>query len=209
MPAVLYHAPIACSLAVRIAAAEGDVPLDLKLVNLNQKTLVDGGSYLDISPLGQVSVMITEDGETLTETATCIAWVQARSRNADFRRAPDAPDYFQMLRWLGFCATELHKQIFRIVFYPEADDGTKDRIRGLAPARFAMLDTHLADRDYLLGDRFSAADAYLTWFFVLADRAALDFSAYPRLSDYAERCLTRPKIAPLIESDIAARAAMA
>jgi len=200
MTATLFHAPLACSLATLIAAAEAAVPLDVVCLDLTTKETETGGSLYDINPLGQVSVLRMDDGGILTETATCIAWVQAQSRNG-FAIAPDDPRYFQMLRWLNFCATELHKQIFRVVFYPEATDPVKDRIRALAPQRFQLLDTHLADRRFLLGETFSAADAYLSWFFVLSERAGLDVSAHRNLDAYRARTLARPAVAATIEQD--------
>lgn len=201
MPATLYHAPLACSLAARFAAAEGGVALDLEYLNLRTKELLSGGSFYDVNPLGQVSVLKLESGELLTETATTILWIQSQSENNDFKIEANDPRYFQMVRWLGFCATELHKQIFRIVFYDEATEAVKDRIRELAPQRFAVLDHHLADKPYLLGENFTAADAYLSWFFVLSDNARLDASTYPNLQAYQERTLNRPLIKALIESD--------
>lgn len=200
MTATLFHAPLACSLATLIAATEAEVPLDIACLDLTTKRIETGGSLLDHNPLGQVSVLRLDSGEILTETATCIAWVQAQSRNG-FAIAPSDRRYFQMLRWLNFCATELHKQIFRVVFYPEATDEVKDRIRALAPQRFELLDAHLADRPFLLGERFSAADAYLTWFFVLSDRAGVDVSAYGHLNAYRARTLARPAVAAVIEQD--------
>lgn len=201
MPATLMHAPLTCSLAARIAAAEGDVDLDVAYLNLKTKEMENGGSLYDVNPLGQVSVLRLESGEIITETSTTLLWIQSQSRNPSFHRGPDDAEYFQMLRWLAFCATELHKQIFRVVFYPEATDDVKNRFRNLAPQRFALLDQQLSNRPFLLGDTFSAADAYLSWFFVLAERAQVDPSGYDNLRDYGERMLTRPLIHDLIVSD--------
>lgn len=201
MPATLFHAPLACSLAVRIAAAEGEVPLRLKQVNLTTKQVEGGGDFRTINPLGQVSVLVLETGTQITETSACLLWVQAQSRVEGFHRSSDMDAYFQMLRWIGFCATELHKQIFRIVFYPEATKEVKARIRALAPERFAYLDHHLIDRPYLLGETFSAADAYLIWALTLAERAEIDPSVFAHLEAYRVRALQRPAIKEIIADD--------
>lgn len=200
MTALLYHIPRNCSLAVRIAAAEGDVDLDVEWVDPKTKALSSGGSLLDINPLGQVSTMRLESGEILTETSACLLWAQSQSTTS-FRVDPSDPAYFQMVRWLGFAATELHKQILRVVFYDEATDAVKDKFRALVPARFQLLDAHLKDRRFLLGENYSAADAYLTWFFVLAKRAGVLFPGYPNLEAYHSRVMARPKIVEMIEQD--------
>ena len=200
MPALLYHCPLNCSLAVRFAAAEGEVPLNLDLVDFETKALSSGGSFLEINPLGQVSTMRLETGELLTETSACLLWVQSQSRTT-FRVHPDDPDYFQMVRWLGFIATELHKQILRVVFYSEATDPVKDKFRALAPERFDLLEEHLIEKEYLLGQRFTAADAYLIWFLLLADRANVPISRHPRLKAYYQHMSKRPKISALIAED--------
>lgn len=208
MTATLFHAPMACSLAARIAAAEVQLPLELIHVNLRTKLLESGQSFLNVNPLGQVSVLQIDGGQIITETSVVLNWIQTHAPNAAFRLDTDDPMYFQMLRWLGFCATELHKQIFRIVLYPEATDEVKDRIRDLAPRRFELLDQHLSNRIYLLGDRFSAADAYLAWFFVLAERARVNPTTYGHLDAYRKRVLERPQIARLVEEDRTKRVEM-
>lgn len=199
--ALLYHAPLTCSLAARFAAAEGGVPLEISYLNLRTKELESGGSLYDVNPLGQVSVLRLEDRSLLTETSTVLLWIQSQSGNPGFRVDPEDPDYFQLLRWLAFCATELHKGLFRVLFYQEATDEVKERVRGLAPLRFELLEKHLTDREYLLGDRFTAADAYLAWFFVLSGKARLAHSLYPSLEAYRMRVLSRPALRELIEQD--------
>lgn len=205
MPALLYHCPFNCSLAVRFAAAECDVPLEIDLVDFATKALASGGSLFDVNPLGQVSTLRLETGELLTETSACLLWVQSQGK-VQMPVAPNTPDYFQMLRWVSFTSTELHKQILRVVFYPEATDTVKDNFRALAPARFALLNEHLGNRDFLVGDHFTAADAYLVWFLVLSARAKLSIAEYPQLGAYFARQTARPKIAALIAEDEAARA---
>jgi len=202
----LYHAPLTCSLAARFVAAEGGVPLEIAYVNLQSKELEQGGSFYDVNPLGQVSVLQLDDGSKLTETSIVLLWLQSQSKNTSFRVNPEDAAYFQMLRWIMFCATELHKGLFRVVFYEEATEPVKDRVRDLAPLRFSVLDNHLAKHSFLAGERFTAADAYLGWFFVLSEKAQLDHSTYPNLESYRQTVLARPALQELIESDRAKKA---
>lgn len=200
---ILYHAPLTCSLAARFVAAEGEVELDIEPLNLITKEIASGGSLYDVNPLGQVSVLQLPDGSKLTETSTILVWLQSQSKIEEFYIAPDTADYFQMLRWIAFCATELHKGLFRVVFYQEATDEVKDRVRQLAPLRLKVLDDHLHSRSYLVGNSFSAADAYLTWFFVLSGAAQVDHTVFPGLEAYRQRVMARPAIRSLIDADTA------
>ncbi|MDJ0612609.1 MAG: glutathione binding-like protein [Rhizobiaceae bacterium] len=206
MPALLYHRPFNCSLAVLIGAAEAGVEINTDLVvDTKSKALESGGSLMAINPLGQVSTMQLENGELLTETSACLIWVQSQSTTS-FHVSHDDPRYFQMLRWLGFVATELHKQALRIIYYSEATDKVKDNFRSLVPARLALLDNHLESRDYMLGQDFTAADAYLTWFLLHAERAKVWYPGYANLEAYRDRVMARPVVARVIDAD---RAAMA
>jgi len=197
----LYHTPFACSMAARIAAHEAELELDIIHVDLNTHETEMGTSFLDINPLGQVSTLTFANGTLLTETSAVLLWIQSHSKNQAFRRQSGTEAYFQMLRWIGFCATELHKQIFRIVFYDEATDPVKNRIRALAPARFDVLETQLSQRPYLLGEQFSAADAYLTWALFLSERAGIAPVNYPVLQAYLTRAQDRPSVKAVIAAD--------
>ena len=202
---ILFHAPMACSLAVRFAAAEGAVPLDVRLVRLQSKELEDGGSLYEANPLGLVSTLRLDDGQLLTENTAILTWVQSQSSDEDFRRDPHDASYFQMLRWIAFVSTELHKQLLRVVFYNEATDAVKDNFRALAPSRYEAIAAQLGDAPYLLGEHFSAADAYLAWYFALAERARIAPVDHPSLMAYQERTWSRPKISNLLASDRAKR----
>lgn len=200
-PATLYHEPLACSSAVRMAAAYGGVPLNVVHVNLATHKMDDGAPFKAINPLGQVSTLITPYGEKITETIAVLLWVQSQSERDDFVVQHNDSQYFQLIRWLSFTATEFHKQIYRMVFYDELDDASKDKIRDLASSRFAMLDEHLTHHSYLLGEHFCSADAYLGWALLLADRAGLHPERYEHLSAYAKRVRELPEIREVIADD--------
>ncbi len=192
----LYHMPLTCSLAVRMAAEYGGIALEVIHADTLRRQ-----DYKAINPLGLVCTLITPEGETITETSAALMWVQSQSSDNDFRREPQDADYYQLIRWIVFVATEIHKQIYRMVFYDELDDASKDNIRALAPARFQLLDDHLAQHKYLLGQHFSAADAYLFWAMRLAERAGLDPAPYQHLNAYAQAVQSIPAIGATLADD--------
>jgi len=199
----LFHAPFTCSLAVRLAAAWGDVELDVLPVKLGRHKTEAEKQLRLANPTGQVSTLILPDESVLTETNTCLIWTQSQSKNDTFRRDPNSPDYYQMLRWISFCSTELHKQLLRIVFYDEATDTVKENFRTLAKTRLAVLDKHLTGQDVLVGDTLSAADAYLAWFLTLSDKAGVEITPYEHLQNYANRQIADANLQKLLTEDAA------
>lgn len=183
-PARLFHAPFTCSFAVRLAAAWGNVELDILPVRLGVVGTELEAAHQKANVLQQVSTLILPDDTTLTETSACLVWIQSQSNNSTFKRQPETPDYYQMLRWIGFCATELHKQLLRIIFYDEATDPVKDEFRELAASRLEWVNSHLTDRQVLVGATPSAADAYLLWFLTLCEKGGVSLSPYAALTDY-------------------------
>ena len=202
-PAKLYHAPFTCSLAVRLAARWGDVPLDIQPTPLGQQARAD---FTVHNPLAQVSTLILPDESILTETSACLIWVQSQSKNPEFKRTPEQAEYFQMLRWIGFCATELHKQLLRIIFYDEATEAVKDNFRQLSLSRLQRLNEHLTDRSALVGSTYSAADAYLAWFLTLAPKAGVEFTPNKALSAYFDNVRRGKDLEALLADDAAIKA---
>lgn len=204
-PAALYHAPFTCSFAVRLAAKWGDLPLDIRPTGLGQQARQD---LIVHNPLAQVSTLALPDGSVLTETSACLIWVQTQSQNPEFRRTSDQAEYFQMLKWIGFCATELHKQLLRIVFYDEATEDVKDKFRRLSTSRLQWLNEHLEGRTTLVGHTYSAADAYLTWFLTLASKAGVDLMPFKTLSSYYDRVRHDENVEVLLLDDARIKASL-
>ena len=62
--------------------------------------------------------------------------------------------------WLNFTTSEIHKT-FGPIFRPTTPDAYKDISKENLGKRFDWLDQQLAGKQYLTGDKFTVADAYL------------------------------------------------
>jgi glutathione S-transferase len=184
----LYFSPLSCSLAARVIAHEAGIPLTLHQVEVYEKTLTaTGASYLDIAPFGQVPALRLDDGSILTELPAVLLYLAP----------PDAVDRHRVHEWLNFVGTELHKKILWPLYNRGIPDAVRAFARESAPAAFAHVARHLANRDFLVGDRFTAADAYLVWAMHMARLAGLD--APP--AAYLKRLRARPSIAAILAEE--------
>jgi len=195
---VLYHSPFACSTACRIAAAEAGTPVEIECVDLTTKRLQHGGSFYDVNPLGQVSALRLPGGEVLTENVAILLWIDAHG-DARHRQASKQVD-FQLVSWLGFCATELHKHLLWPLFR-QAPSEIQSFARSLAPPKLAFVDEHLASRSFLVGEDFTAADAYLMWVLSMTRTGGIDLAPFRHLLEYYGRLKKRPATAAVLEDD--------
>ena len=189
----LYFAPLACSLATRIALYEAEAPARYTQADTHSKRLLDGSDFFAINPMGQVPALRLDDGTLLTENTAILQYVADQFPQA--RLAPaSGRERSRLQQWLGFIGTELHKAIFIPLLDQKASEEVKAYARDKIGLRMGILQTHLRDREYVL-DSFSIADAYLTTILNWATASKVDLQQWPEVHAYYQRMLKRPSIA--------------
>jgi len=194
----LFFMPLACSMATRVALDDAGLEADYVEVDPLTKTIrADGADYREIHPLALVPALRTDEGELLTENVA-VLWHVAEAAKA----VPDSRRDQALLReWLAFTATELHKGVFSPLFDRSADDTVRAFAVRKSQGRLAHLDARLGpDREYLVGDSFSVADAYLVT--VLHWARATPVELPPNALAYLKRHLKRPSVAAAIEREM-------
>lgn len=189
----LYFAPLACSLAARIALDEAGAKADFIQVNTQAKRTADGADFLAINPMGQVPVLRTDDGAVLTENSAVLQFIADRFPQAQLAPA-DGIERARLHEWLGFIGTELHKGIFAALFDRKAAEEVKAHARERIPLRFDVLERRLQGRQFLL-DRFTVADAYLVAILNWTRATGIDLKPWPAVLAYYQALLQRPSIA--------------
>ena len=107
----LYFAPLACSLATRIALYESGAEAIFTQVDTKAKKVADGSDFFAVNGMGQVPTLRCDDGELLTENAAVLQYVA--DRHPDSGLAPaDGFARYRLQQWLNFITSELHKVVF-------------------------------------------------------------------------------------------------
>lgn len=204
----LYFSPMACSLAARIALMEAGIDARYRAAHLRSKRVLDDDSdFLNVSAKGAVPVLVLENGERLTENAAVLQYIA--DLKPELRLAPPAgdPDRYRLQEWLSFVGTEIHKG-FLFPFFWYKDEIAKANARERIGQNVSVAARHLATRDTLVGDRFTVADAYLTWSLLLLGRAGVDVAQWPPLVAYLARIQSRPQVKAAIDIEMQLRKAM-
>ena len=196
----LYLTPGACSLSPNIVAHEAGIPLELKKVDLKTKTISGGGDYNQVAAKGSVPLLVLDNGETLTEGPAIVQYLADQKPQSKLMPAAGSLERYRVLEWLNFITSEIHKS-FSPLFNPAAAQAWKDAALANLNRRFDYTAQQLANRQYLLGDQFTVADAYLFTVLGWTQYVGIDLAKWPVLKAYVDRVGARPKVQEAIKAE--------
>ena len=196
----LYYSPGACSLASHIALAEAGLPFVADRIDMRSRTTSDGRDFRTVNPNGYVPALELNDGHVLTEGQAILQYVADQKPAAQLAPPAGTLDHYRLLEWLSFIATELHKG-----FGPLLRPGGADDVKAAAREKIGMLlapvARHLASRQYLVGEHFTVADAYLYTILTWTRMTGIDLAAWPVLVAYRDRIQQRPAVQQVRRSE--------
>ena len=193
----LYYAPGACSLSPHIVAEEAAVPLELVKVDLKAHTLEDGSDYHKVNPKGSVPALVLDSGELLTEGPAVVQYLADRKPESGLAPACGTLPRYHLQEWLTFINGEIHKT-FGPLFHGAAGEERKKAIDTIEK-KFAFVEKSLAGRQFLLGDTFTAADAY--FFVMLTWAKKMHIAVSPALTQFFDRIAARPKVQAAMKAE--------
>jgi glutathione S-transferase len=196
----LYFSPLACSMATRIALYEAGADARFHYVDGKTKKLEDGSDYLKINPIGQVPALKTPDGQVMTQNPVILLAVA----DAYPKLAPrDNTERTELMQWLNFITSELHKVVFTPLLDPTSNDGARQYAREKAVRYLGHLNTRLEGRELLL-DRFTVADAYLFTVLNWGRATGMNgYAEYPAIAAYFTKLQQRPSVAKAFAEEFA------
>lgn len=190
----LYSSPFSSNARkVRLAAALLDIPLELVEVNLGQGAQRKP-EFLAINPMGRVPVL-DDGGFVLAESAAIMAYL-ADTRPGNSLYPAEPKQRADVNRWLfwganhwgpAFAALAFENWLKKLLQLGAPDPAQvkrqDDTLRGLA----AVLDAHLASRDWVSGSSLTIADLAIATSLGNADRAKFAVRSFPSVQSWFER----------------------
>jgi glutathione S-transferase len=191
-PMKLYFSPGACSLHPHITLLEAGIPVDLVRVDLRAHKTADGSDYYAVNPKGYVPALRLDDGAILTEGAVIDQYIADQKPEAKLLPPAGTIERLRVQEWLHFIGTEIHKS-FSLLF-GKYDDAIKDAVRTRIGGRFDVVTKALDGHDFLVGDHFTVADAYLYNMLRWTAHTGIDLAKWPAIKAFFERVEARPAV---------------
>jgi glutathione S-transferase len=196
----LYYTPGACSMAVNIALHETGQKFDLVKVDLSQHKTESGEDYYAINPKGYVPALKLDNGEILTEDAVLLQYVADQKPEAGLAPGAGTMERYRLMEWLNFISSEIHKTLGALFNPGITPEWKEDRV-ALFGRRCDYLVKALGSKPYLMGDKFTIADAYLFTILGWANYFKLDMGRWPVLKEYADRIAVRPAVKEAMKAE--------
>ena len=178
---------------VRLLAAQLGLPLEL-----HELSVVDRSNRAealgDLNPARRVPTLVLADGRPLAES-NAILWYLG---DGTAHVPDDRYERAQVLQWQFFEQYQHEPSIavvrFLLAYSGEAEKHA-DRIREQTANGYVALDAmerHLADRTFLVGERYSIADISLYAYTHVSHEGGFDLGRYPTIRTWLARVAAQP-----------------
>jgi glutathione S-transferase len=196
----LYYSPGACSLSPHIVLLEASLPFNAEKVDLRTKKTESGSDYTTIASKGAVPALVLDDGAVLTEGSAIVQYIADLAPQAGL--APPAGSFarYRLIEMLNYIAAEVHKS-FSPLFNPKASADWRASAIAALGTKFDWLSAQLGAKPYLLGEKFTVADAYLFTVLSWTGKVGIDLGKWPVLGAYLARVAQRPKVQQALKDE--------
>ena len=196
----LYYSPGACSMAPHIVATEAGIKLDLVKVDIPNKKTADGGDFWTVNPKGYVPALQLDDGTVLTEVGVICQYLADQKPDSGLAATAGTMERYHQMEALNFAATEVHKTLGAF-FNPKMTPESKEIQMGVVERRFNPFEKSLEGKQFVMGDKFTAADAYLFTVLNWTNMLKLDLGKWPNIKAYMARVAARPKVQETLKAE--------
>lgn len=189
----LFFTEGSCSLFPHIVLREAGQDFTLESVDLSKKKTASGKDFLTINPKGMVPALQLDDGSILTEGVAIAQFIADKFPESNLIAPIGNTARYHALEWLNYISAELHKT-FSPIFRPGTPETYKELLQEYLQVRFRYINIVLSEQNYLVGNRFSVADAYLFTVMRWAQALKMDMFRYPALAAYLEHIAERQAV---------------
>jgi len=193
-----YTARGTCALATHIALLEAGAEFDVVVLDF-AKQQQQSPEYLAINPKGRVPALRTPQG-VLAETPALLAYVAQSFPAAALAPLEDTFAFARMQEFHSYLASTAHvahahgRRAARWADDLAAHEAMRAKVPQNMTACAKMMEAKLEPGPWVLGDRYSVADAYLFTLAGWLNSDGVDMAAFPLLRAHHARMMQRPAV---------------
>jgi glutathione S-transferase len=196
----LYYSPGACSMAPHIVAREAGHKIELEKVDIPAKKTAGGEDFWTINPKGYVPALKMDNGQVLTEVGVIIQYLADQKPESGLTAKMGTMERYRQMEAVNFAATEIHKQLGAL-FNPKMTPEMKEVQLGTVERRFNALEKLLAGKQYITGDKYTVADAYLFTVLNWSKGLKIELDKWPNIKNFVTRVAARAAVQETMKAE--------
>jgi len=202
----LYYSPYACSMASHVALEEAGLTFEAVKVSIPHGEQFTP-EYKVVNPRSKVPALRFDDGRVLLESTAIFGWIHQTAPYASLLGDDDALDQARTMATCAWLSGTVHPTFAQFI-HPER--ATQDKDGHAAVQAYAResywsylqeMNNLLADRPWIMGDRFTVADAYALVFFPWGRDLKLPIGELTHLAAMKDRMIERPAARRALERE--------
>ena len=153
--------------------------------------------YLTLNPNGRVPALVDEDGTVIWESQAINIYLAMKYDGGLWPAS--LPDQGNVVQWSFWVMTEIETLLLDVLLHrralPEDQRDPELVLTSLEElkAPFSVINKHLEDREFVVGNSFSVADINVASVFSWALVSKVDLGPYPSLERWLKNITSRPK----------------
>jgi glutathione S-transferase len=202
----LYYTPGVCSLSPHIVLREAEYQFDLEKVDLKTKKTEFDQDFNTITEKSAVPFLVLDNGETLTEGVAIVQYLADLKPETNLAPKNGTMERVRLQEWLNYISTEIHKTHWPLFYADQAGEQAGQVYLKKLYKAYDYVSSSLQDKQYLMGDQFTVADAYMFTVINWHNFIKVDLSPWPVLVEYQKRVAARPKVQEAMKAEGLTRA---
>ena len=196
----LYYVDGTASMGVRVLLEEIGAPYEL-IQTTTERHKPRPAKQLKLNPNGWVPVLLWDDS-AMYECAAITIFLCDRHVEANLAPTINASERSLFLQTLVYFSSSIHTAFqldfhaYRFADTPENEPSAQRRGCRRLRETWQVIDDQIGDKQWILGDQFSAADIYLfmltTW--LETSRGHPDIHEFPNVQRIADAVMLRPSV---------------
>ena len=141
--------------------------------------------------------LVTDEGPTLFEGPAIVQYIADKFPDAKLAPPNGTLERYQLQSALGFVNSEIHKTASGL-FKPGLSDEEREQVIDKLGTRFEQLAAYRKGKDWIAGENYSVADAYL---FVVTRWLQKYLERWPWLQSHFHRVKARPAVQQALQEE--------
>lgn len=183
-----------------VSLRESGQSFEMEKVDLGTKKTETGEDFTKINPKGSVPALRVDNGEILTEAAVTLQYVADKSPGAELAPLFGSMERYRLMESLNFISSEVHKS-FGALFNPNLSSEQRENQLEVIGKRCDVIVQLLEGKEYLQGNAFTVADAYLFTVLGWSHPLQVDLSNWSRLIEYSKQIADRKTVREAMQAE--------